>query len=124
MSPPAFVWNPYLTLSHMTLTHVTFDLQVKSQFEITNGSKDMDFFLVFFFSSELLSSDFWYSYRQTDRQTDGKGCISLIRVHRALAQVGSKTDVCTCIRILSHEPGPTDSAYVFILLYAIPPMSA
>ena len=66
----------------MTLTHVTFDLQVKSQFEITNGSKDMDFFLVFFFSSELLSSDFWYSHRQTD----GK---RRIIVHRALAQVGS-----------------------------------
>ncbi len=40
-----------------------------------------------FFSSELLSSDFWYSDRQTDGQTDGK---RRIRAHRALAQVGSK----------------------------------
>ena len=35
VSPPAFVRNPYLTL-----THVTFDL---------DGSKDMNFFLVIFF---------------------------------------------------------------------------
>ena len=40
-----------------------------------------------FFSSELLSSHFWYSDRQTDRWTDGK---RRIRAHRALAQVDSK----------------------------------
>ncbi len=44
----------------------------------------MNFFPSEFFSSELLSSDFWYSHRQTD----GK---RRIRAHRALAQVGSKT---------------------------------
>ena len=55
VSPHAFVWNSYLTLTHVTfdLTHVTFDLEVNE-----------------FFSGELWSSDFWYSDGQTDRQME------------------------------------------------------
>ena len=73
VSPPTFVWNP----------------------------KDMNFSLAIF-SSELLSSDFWYSDRQTDRRTDGK---RRIRAHHALAQVGSKTTIYpkTALRFASLE---------------------
>ncbi len=48
----------------LALTHVTFDLEVKSQWNY----KRYDFFSSEFFSSELLSSDFWYSHRQTDKR--------------------------------------------------------
>ncbi len=44
VSPPAFVWNPYLTLTPVTfdLDHVTFDLQVKFQYKFFSSN----FFLV------------------------------------------------------------------------------
>ncbi len=62
VSPPAFVWTPYLTL-----TLVTFDLDPMIIY-----FQRYDFFLVFFSSLS---------------QTDRKRCI---RAHRACAQVGSK----------------------------------
>ncbi len=60
VSPPAFIRNPYLTL-----THVTFDLDPGLLVALS-----MNFFPSEFFPSELLSSDFWYSHRQTDRRPD------------------------------------------------------
>ncbi len=38
----------------------------------------------------IFSSEFWSSPRRADRQTDRK---RLLRAHRALAQVGSKSSV-------------------------------
>ncbi len=52
----------------------------------SNGSRDMIFFLV----HDFFASEFWSSPRRADRQTDRK---RLLRAHRALAQVGSKSEL-------------------------------
>ena len=49
---------------NLTLTHVTFDLDPCNLWTLGKISKK------WFFSSELLSSDFWSSERQTDGQMD------------------------------------------------------
>ena len=85
VSPPAFIWNPYLTLTHVTFDHEFFS----SNFFLVN------YYLVTFGIV-------------TDRRTDGK---QRIRAHRALAQVGSKmqeTDITaissSIFRYLNFHP--------------------
>ncbi len=101
VSPPAFVWDP-----NLTLTHVTFDLnpcdlwplgQMSNKFQkvgdpTSNSSVVMNFFLVIFF---LVN---YYLGIVTDRQTDRRKamhksppCISTGGLKNFKRTIGPKT---------------------------------
>ncbi len=89
VSPSAFLWDPYLTLTNIH-HHTKFE-PPKS-----NGSRDINFYLVIFDPMNY----FLVTDRRTDGQTDGwTDGRRRIRTHRAWAQVGSKikqTSECLC----------------------------
>ncbi len=69
VNPPAFVWDPYLTLTNGILIWPwlmwlwSWPMLPKS-----NGSRDMNFYIFFFGTSEFLCNELFSSHRQTDRQ--------------------------------------------------------
>ncbi len=58
VSPPAFLWDPYLTL-----TNVIFHLDTKFEPPKSNGSRDINFYLVVFGPMNY--------FLVTDGQTEG-----------------------------------------------------